>query len=398
MKHFDIKKLLITVIVLLCSVSANAHDFEVDGIYYKILSASDLTAQVTYKGNSYDEFTDEYSGEVIIPSTVSYKSKTLTVASIGKSTFQKCSGLTSITIPNSVTSIENNAFYYCKGLTSITIPNSVTSIGNEAFSNCDGLTSVTIGNSVTSIKNGAFYNCDGLTSITIPNSVTSIGNEAFYHCDGLTSITIPNSVTSIGISVFSGLESIVVDAGNTKYDSRENCNAIIETSSNTLLTGCKNTVIPNSVTSIGGRAFRGCSGLTSVEIPNSVTSIGYYAFYGCSGLTSIIVKEGNTVYDSRNNCNAIIETSSNTLLTGCKNTVIPNSVTSIGDWAFSGCSGLTSITIPNSVTSIGWSAFYNCSGLTSIVIPNGVTSIGASAFNGCYGITSITMMVAEAFM
>ena len=168
--------------------------------------------------------------------------------------------------------------------------------------------------------------------------VTSIGNEAFYDCSGLTSVNIPNSVTSIG----------------------EN-------------------------------AFNGCSGLTSVTIPNSVTSIGNDAFYGCTGLTSIKVASGNSVYDSRENCNAIIETATNTLISGCKNTIITNSVTEIGDMAFFGCSGLTSVNIPNSVTSIGAFAFSYCSGLTNITIGNSVTSIGSSAFRDCSGLTSLTI-------
>ena len=212
----------------------------------------------------------------------------------------------------------------------------VTSIGYEAFYDCDYLTSITIPNSVTSIGDRAFERCSGFTSITIPNSVTSIGNYAFYWCYNLTSVTIGNSVTSIGEGAFercSGLESIVVDAGNTKYDSRENCNAIIETESNTLIAGCKNTIIPNSVTSIANYAFSGCYGLTSVVIPNSVTSIGNGAFYQCSGLTSI---------------------------------TIPNSVTSIEWGAFNGCSSLTSVIIGNSVTSIGESALANCENLADV--------------------------------
>ncbi|MDD6831734.1 MAG: leucine-rich repeat protein [bacterium] len=214
----------------------------------------------------------------------------------------------------------------------------VTSIGNDAFRGCFGLTSVTIGNSVTSINDGAFYGCSGLTSVTIPNSVTKIGNSAFSYCTGLTSVTIGNSVTSINDG-----------------------------------------------------AFYGCSGLTSVTIPNSVISIGYHAFGGCSDLTSIKVESGNSVYDSRENCNAIIETATNTLISGCKNTIIPNSVTSIGYGAFRDCGDLTSVTIPNSVTSIGDGAFEYCSGLTSVAIPDSVTSIGNGAFEYCSGLTSVTI-------
>ena len=298
---------------------------------------------------------------------------------------------------------------------------------------------VVIENGVTSIGQYAFYNCTGLTSFTIPNSVTSIGRYAFAGCSGLTSVTIPNSVKGIGGGVFSAcseLNSIVIENGNSVYDSRDNCNAIIETSTNTLVIGCKSTIIPNSVTSIGGYAFafcssltsieipnsvttigggafRGCSGLTSitipnsvtsiggyafsqcsslasVTIPNSVTSIGYYVFQKCSELNSIVVENGNSVYDSRDNCNAIIETSTNTLVIGCKSTIIPNSVTSIGDGAFAG-SSLTSIEIPNSVTSIGLGAFQSCSNLISIIIPNSLASIESYTFEGCSSLSTITI-------
>ena len=219
---------------------------------------------------------------------------------------------------------------------------------------------MTIGNGVKRIRLDAFEHCSALTSVTIPKSVTNISNDAFRYCRSLTSIK--------------------VDKDNKTYDSRDNCNAIIETETNKLVLGCKNTIIPSSVTKIGYYAFYGCSGLTSLTIPNSVTEVDGLAFYG-SGLTSIKVDETNKIFDSRDNCNAIIETETNKLVLGCKNTIIPNSVTSIGDDAFYGCSGLTSVTIPNSVTSIGESAFGYCSGLTSVTVENSEpVAIGSAWF------------------
>ena len=241
-------------------------EFVVDGIYYKV--DENNTASVI-KGNR------TYSGDIVIPAYVNYDGKTYNVTSIDEYAFQSCSGLTSVTIPNSVTSIGDFAFIGCSGLTSLLIPSNVTSIGSWTF-----------------------YNCRGLTSVTIPNSVTSIGDLAFWDCSGLTSVTIPNSVTYIGNSVFrncSGLASVKVESGNIKYDSRNDCNAIIEKSSQTLIAGCKNTIIPNGVTTIGEHAFSGCDGLTSVTIPNSVTSIGKGAFYGCNGLKTIVSKLGSPV-------------------------------------------------------------------------------------------------------
>jgi len=256
--------------------------------------------------------------------------------------------------------------------------------GNEA--------EVTHGKDIYSRYHGAVTIPASVTYNGTTYPVTAIGQQAFARCSALTSVEIPNSVTSIGrwaLTECTGLTGIVVESGNATFDSRDNSNAIIETASNTLIVGCKNTTIPNSVTAIGDEAFANNSGLTSIDIPNSVTSIGHqafvycsgltridipnsvieigmYAFSDCSGLTSIVVESGNPRYDLRNNCNAIIETASNTLIAGCKNTMIPNSVTAIGPAAFYGCTGLPSIDIPSSVTEIDDEAFYDCFGLMDV--------------------------------
>ena len=318
-----------------------------EGVQYEQLEDGSYVVN-GYKGDS---------GEVLIPLT--WKGQPVTT--ISDWAFNGCSGLTSVTIPDSVTSIGNYAFQGCTGLTSITIPDSVTDIGRGVFNGCSGLTSITIPDRVTNIGEYAFSDCSKLTSVTIPDSVTSIGNFAFSSCRGLTSIAIGNIVTSIGEYAFS------------------------------YCTGLTSITIPDSVTSIGNFAFSSCRGLTSVTILDSVTGIGYRAFSGCSGLTSIVVKEGNSKYIAKDNC--LIDKSTATLVLGCKTSVIPidGSVTSIGDWAFNGCSGLTSVTIPDSVTSIGEGAFCYCSGLTSVAIPNNVANIGDYAFNGCSGLTSVTI-------
>ena len=298
----------------------------------KIISEEDKTVQV---GNDKKPaLSQSTTGSVIIPATAGdYK-----VVAIGINAFDGCSGLTSVIIPNSVTSIGAGAFSYCSGLTSITIPNSVTSIGESAFSSCSGLTSITIPNSVTSIGNSAFGRCNCLASITLPEKIKSIGDKTFYQCFKLASINIPDGVTSIG-----------------------------------------------------ERAFCECTGLISLTIPSSVTTIEKAAFRFCYNLTSIVVESGNTYYDSREGCNAIIRTNDNELIVGCMNTTIPYGVTKIGFGAFSDCRKMTSITIPNSVTTIDEYAFEDCEGLTSLTIPNSVTQIEYRAFTGCAGLTSLTI-------
>ena len=218
-------------------------------------------------------------------------------------------------------------FQNCSGLTSLTIQNGVTAIGDGAFEGCSGLTLVTIPSSVTAIGSSAFQNCSGLTSLTIANGVTSIGKRTFYGCSGLTSLTIPNSVTFIGEEAFAE------------------------------------------------------SSLTAINLPSSVETIGHEAFRHCPSLATIIVDKDNKTFDSRDNCNAIIRTADNELVLGCKTTVIPNTVISLGEAAFMGCDEMATIKIPNSVTTIRRTVFYDCKGLVSLTFPNSVTVIeGESVF------------------
>lgn len=341
---------------------------------------------------------------VIIPSE--YKSRT--VKSIGDNAFKDCIGITSITIPDSVTSIGYEAFSGCTKLENIYytgdiaswckisgLNNLLTSLrtlyinGNKIEGNLN------IPNNVTSIGAYSFSFCDKLTDITIPNSVTSIGNDAFRDCTGLVNITIGDSVSNIDSSAFlntawyDNQPDGLVYAGKVAYKYKgtmpENTSISLKRDTisinNSTFVNCnglKSILIPDSVTTIGDEAFRGCTSLSIIMIPDSVTTIGNFAFSGCRGLTSIT--------GSATNVSAVARQARPTSFV-----VNITSGNIIDNYAFSECTGLTSIAIPDSVTSIGYSAFSNCNRLTTITIPDCVTSIGYSAFSGCKGLTNITI-------
>lgn len=278
----------------------------------------------------------DYSGDVVIPNEVTYKDVAYPVTSIDPNAFTGCAGLASVIIPNSVTSLDG-AFNGCTGLTSVNIPNSITSM-EEAFIRCTSLASVNLPNGLTTIGRRTFSECSSLVEITIPNSVTSIDYEAFLFCDNLTNLTLSDNLATIG-------------------------------------EGC----------------FIGCKGLKKLNIPKSVLSIGVDAFTECENLESITVDGNNGKYDSRNNCNAIIETYTNRMILGCKTTVIPQDVKIIGQHAFARCHDLKELKIPNSVTSIENGAFWDCEGLKEFVVGSNVEKIDRGAFQECSALKSIVV-------
>lgn len=387
----------------------------VDGIRYGYAADTAFVAR--------GETDDFYTGDVVIPSQVTIDEISYPVTAIGDSAFYM-SNNSSIIIPESVTSIGKYAFYYCKiksinllntivhidiyafsgaSLTSITIPNSVTKILEGTFCGCFSLTSVTLSSNLKVIDKEAFYYCSSLTQFTIPNSVTFIGMKAFSET-GLTSIKIPKSVTKIETPAFPGCKSlttITVDSENPVYDSRNNCNAIIETQSNYLVCGCKNTTIPNSIVTIGEFAFIYCT-FKSISIPNSVTKIGDDAFYGTS-LTSLTIPNsvtqiGSGAFTSTKLSTVTIPNSVTQIGSGAFSQIntltsveLPNSITEIEDYMFYFCLNLQSIRIPKTITSVGASVFKDCRGLQTIDIPENVTSIGTEAFYNCYSLTEITI-------
>ena len=586
MKHLNTFKGLLLTLLLACTSTVSAHDFEVDGIYYNILSEEDKTVEVTFKGDSYSSY-DEYAGSITIPQSVlRYGALPYKVIRIGEDAFFGCHNLTSISIPNSVISIGAGAFgstawydnqpvglvyagkvlYKYKGTipanTNIVIEDGTLGIADEAFyniwlgnsynDNYENITSIKLPTSLVNIGESAFYGCSGLTSIVIPQGVNNIGDYAFFHCtalegdliipEGVTkigtnvfsscsnlhSVTIPNTVRSIGVGAFSGCSTL------TSIKIGDNVEYIY----NNAFSGCSSLIsiiIPNKISSISYETFSNCSNLTSIVIPGNVRQIGHDAFYGCSNLISVTIgknvssigrsafggcnklqtvvslaisapkldsgvfsnqyallyypygsdysswelrtkqecweengvlysildKTNNTAkvigtvgvnevavtenviideqsykvtniasnafvngvtsikipktitviesqsirlcntlerididkenpkYDSRDNCIAIIETATNTLVSGCMNSRIPYSVKSIGNKAFYGCYSLTAIDIPNCVTEIGYGAFEGCSGLTSVTIPSSVNKLYCCTFEGCTGLKNL---------
>ena len=364
-----------------------------------------------------------------------------TVTSIENGAFSgdiTCRDLTEMSIPDSVTAMDGNVFADCKKLKTVKLSNNLPYVQMGTFENCTALENVTLPENIKIIASSAFYNCSALKSIELPESLEKIWFTAFGKCSSLKSIHIPKNVSEIKISAFTNcpsLESITVDDENNTFDSRDNCNAIITTKNNALRVGCKNTEIPETVVKIGQDAFFGCTGLKNIDIPNAVTEIGgsafalcknlasvklpkstnkidSSAFYKCSSLKSVTIPESvssiqpsafrncknlktikvsskNKTYDSRNKCNAVVETKTNKLILGCAGTVIPKTAETIGSGAFSDCFALKRINIPSGVKKIERFAFSNCKNLAAISFKKSIKTIQEGAFARCKKLRSI---------
>ncbi len=466
MKH----QLLALLTIIACTLNAAAYDFKVNGLCYNF-NSDGISVSVTKPYAAIISYGQELPAKLAIPSIVTYSFKRYIVTGIDDYAFVLCKSLTSVKIPNYVTSIGKEAFRGCSALTSVSIPNSVTTIGDEAFSGC-GLTNVTIPNSVSSIADGVFRDCSGLTSVSIPNSVTSIGSSAFSGCSGMTSITIGTSVSSFGLALFEGCTGLMSVTWNAKscqdfntgfvhdipFEGLSNIKTFtfgdeVEKIPDYLcygLSGLTSVSIPNSVTEIGESAFEDCTGLTSVTFGNSLTAIDVNAFDGTAWFNNQpdgLVYAGPVAYKYKgtmpSGTNLVIQNGSKGIAQSCfsdciglNSITIPNTVTAIGNFAFSDCNNLKRVhisdinawcnikfelyksdfvgivasnpleyahhlylndkeikklEIPNSVTAINDYAFYECSGLTSVTIPNSVTSIGTGAFSFCTGLTSLSI-------
>ena len=410
-KSNPMKKLLLSLLFAIVAICTFAQSFEYDGIKYEVLDNSVKTCMVA----SYNSV----SGNITIPSAVTYNGSQYTVTVIGWSAFENCSELTSIYLPKSLISIGSWAFSGCSSLNVMNIPSGVTNIDYEAFSGCKSLTEITLPNSLTSIADGAFEYCSNLISISLPDNLTSIGLMSFYGCLSLNEITIPEKLSSIGERAFTyctSLMAINVVSENKYFTSID---GVLFTKDLSIIIQCPGGKsgkysIPDGVISIGDYAFRGCIHLTEINVPEGITSSGFVAFSDCSNLITISLPESLTTIDSSSfsDCTSLTSIS------------LPENLTYIGPWAFSNCTSLTAITLPASLTSFREQIFSGCSSLTSInvssenqvltskdgvlfskdlsilimypegktgeyIIPEGVTTITVYAFEKCLNLTSI---------
>lgn len=418
------KKLFLTLLMAVLACTAlMAHDFEVDGVYY-LINRDSVSVSVTYRGTSYSAGRNSYSGHVTIPAEVSYNGVTYPVTRIGGYAFDSCTDLTEVDLPNTITEIGRYSFEVSSALRHVNIPNSVTFIGVRAFAWCRSLTELYIPASVQTIESSAFECCLGLTSIVVdennpyfdsrdncnaiiskdrdelelacvntvlPNSVKRLGEYVFDNFTWLTEINLPDSLEYIGSYAFygcTGLTSIEIpDAVTTIGDCAfASC------------TGLTEIELPSSLVNLGGCVFMDCTGLTSLHIPANVTKVGHYLISRAYNVSSITVDPNNRRFDSRDNCNAIIEKSYKRLVVGCSGSTVPEGITGIEMGAFADCINLTHIEFPGSLLFIDTEGFMGCTGLTSITLPSGFRNLNMEAFRECANLKSLTLPASMEYM
>lgn len=362
-----LKKLVLVLVMLVVSVAARAADFIVGGIAYEVRSDEDLTCAVV-------SHPDQYSGDVVIPASVTYNDQTYAVVEIADNCFESNSEVTSVTIPNSVTSLGISCFSSC-GITSVSLPNSITGLPDECFYNCTNLTAIEIPNSVTSLGNRCFYSCSNLTGLRIPDGVTHLPSNCFEGCTGLITVEMPNTVTYLGWMCFRDCKSL------TNIDLSDALTVIL----NYCFDGCSSLTsieIPASVTSLSPSCFSNCSSLTTIDLPPSLTSLEQSCFLNCSNLKSIELPASLQHIEGYcfEYCSSLTSV------------IIPDGVLDIGDFCFCGCENLESISLSKSLTSLGFMCFILCPNLKYIEIPVNVRSIAQSCFLGCEGIEEVKIM------
>lgn len=377
--------------------------FEHNSIHYKIITSNSVEV---IQNTLHESITDN----IVIPDTISYQGSTYKVVSIGSRAFEDCFNIKCFKIPSTITNIGDRAFWGCSALTSITIPDSVINIGEFAFYNCKSLKFIILPNCIKSIGKFAFmytkwynelpqgpiyindilYDYKGKIpadmSLVIKEGTTHICEAALYGQSSLTTLNLPYSVKSIGLHAFNDTKWYYSQPDGAIY-----VNNILYDYKGKMPAYKTKFVVKEGTISICGGAFSTCESLKTITIPKSVADIGQFPFSSCTSLTKIQVKNGNPIYDSRNKCNAIIHTATNTLVAGCKNTIIPNTVTSIGEYAFASIFHLNSIIIPEGVTSIGAYAFMHCSSLSFVKLPKTLVCIGQGTFSFCESLKSIVV-------
>lgn len=448
------KKIWICILIgLICTISqlcAENH-FEINGLVYAIQDYDSTTVAVQSPSLCTQTRIRKSSNRTLrIPGTVSINGKTFKVSTITPYSFSGYHEMDSLIIEDGIETIDEYAFDNCMNLRTVYLPSSIRQINENPFTNCprletikikennpvynssnncnaiihtkrheliSGCKNTTLPSTVQTIGNHAFEGCYQLESIQIPEGVEKISICGFAKCFNLKNINLPESLRHIGIAAFDGCESlrsifisknvnqiefipwsncsnlseIVVDKNNSTFDSRDNCNAIVRTQNNTLIAGCSQTIIPSSVIRIGSNAFTGIINMTHIDIPEGITEISPAAFNGCTSLVSINVNKNNKVYDSRNNCNAIIETATQTLVCGCGTTVIPKDIKVIGSQAFIGMILPETLNIPEGVSEIKPFAFEFCPTVKQVIIPGSVQHIGKRAFFCCRNLNKVVI-------